>query len=292
MDITQLLGPITLFSLMMIVGLQLTPPDFRRVLQSPRVVVAGTLGQLVLLPLMTWAVITLLGLPPIFGAGAVILAATPGAGMSNVMAAVAGANVALSVTLTAISSVLAVVSLPALTALGMAVFIGDSVDVEIPVGYLVQQMTLFLLVPIGLGMAVRAWRGDDARRYVSWANRLAIVAVILLTFASASGSESALPSGGEFGRALLAGALWTIAAMGIGFGLATLLHLDEDGRFTFVIEFSARNIALAFIVAVSSLGRLDLGFFSGAYAVTGFPAAIAVAVLRGRRRRGGAGVLE
>jgi BASS family bile acid:Na+ symporter len=284
-DTTQILGPIVLFLLMVIVGLQLTPPDFRRVLASPRVVVVGTLGQVALLPLMTWAVISLLGLSPVFGAGAVILAASPGAGMSNVMAAVAGAHVALSVTLTAVSSVLAVVTLPALTALGMEIFVGDAANVEVPVGFLVSQMALFLLLPIGLGMGARAWLGDATRRYVPWINRIAVVTIIALTFSSASGSQTSLPAGGELALALFAASLWTVIAMGIGFGLASLLQLDADSRFTFLLEFSARNVALAFIVAVSSLGRLDLGFFSGVYAMTGFPAAIAIAVIRGRWRR-------
>jgi len=283
-DSSQLLGPFVLFLLMVIVGLQLTLPDFRRVLASPRVVLVGTLGQLVLLPLMTWVVISALGLSPVFGAGAVILAASPGAGMSNVMAAVAGAHVALSVTLTAVSSVLAVVTLPFLTALGMRLFIGDAADVEVPVGYLVSQMALFLLLPISLGMAARARFGDATLRYVSWINRIAVVAIIALTVVSGAGNQATLPSGDEFGRALVAAALWTVAAMGIGWGLARWMGLDEDDRFTFLIEFSARNLALSFIVAVSSLGRLDLGFFTGAYAATGFPAAILVAVLRGRFR--------
>jgi BASS family bile acid:Na+ symporter len=281
----QLLGPFVLFLLMIIVGLQLTPPDFRRVLANPRVVVVGTLGQLALLPLMTWAVISLLGLSPIFGAGAVILAASPGAGMSNVMTAVAGAHVALSVTLTAVSSVLAVVTLPALTALGMKVFVGDAADIEVPVGFLVSQMALFLLLPIGLGMLARAWLGDATLRYVPWINRIAVVAIIALTFVSASGPQTSLPSGDELTRALIAAGLWTAIAMGIGYGLASLLKLDADSRFTFLIEFSARNVALAFIVAISSLGRLDLSFFSGAYAMTGFPAAILIAVVRGRWRK-------
>lgn len=285
MDSTQLLGPVVLFLLMIIVGLQLTPDDFRRVLTNPRVVVAGTLGQILLLPLMTWVVISAVGIAPIFGAGAVILAAAPGAGMSNVMAAVAGANVALSVTLTAVSSVLAVATLPALTALGMAVFVGDDVVVEIPVSYLVSQMALFLLLPIASGMALRARLGDVTQRAIPWINRIAVVAIIVLTFSSAGASETELPSGNEFTLSLIGAVLWTLLAMAIGYGLASLLGLDSDDRFTFLIEFSARNIALAFIVAVSSLGRLELGFFSGSYSLTGFPAVIALAVLRGRMRR-------
>jgi BASS family bile acid:Na+ symporter len=280
---TQLLGPFILFLLMLIVGLQLTPADFRRVLARPRTVVVGTLGQLILLPLMTWAVITLLGLSPVFGAGAVILAASPGAGMSNVMVAVAGAHVALSVTLTAVSSVLAVFTLPMLTALGMDVFIGDASEVEIPLGYLMSQMAMFLLLPITAGMSVRAWLGEGVRRFIPWINRIAVVAIVVLTVASLSGGQTTLPAGGDLVRALLASTLWTLAAMGIGWGLAALLDLDDDDRFAFLIEFSARNIALAFIVAISSLERLDLAFFGGVYALTGYPLAIAVSVIRGRR---------
>jgi BASS family bile acid:Na+ symporter len=285
MDYTQILGPAVLFALMIVVGLQLTPEDFRRVLATPRSVVGGTLGQLVLLPLMTWGVLSLAGLSPAFGAGAVLLAASPGAAMSNVMTAVARAHVALSVTLTAVSSVLAVVTLPGLAALGMRVFLGDAARIEVPVAHLVSQLVLFLLVPIGLGMLLRARRPDAALRYISRANRIAVIAIIGLTAISATSDGASLPSGDEFARAAGAALAWTLIAMGIGWSVALLLGLDASDRFTFLIEYSARNIALAFIVAVSSLQRLDLALFSGAYAMTGFPLAIGVAVLRGRWAR-------
>jgi len=284
-DLSQLIGSLTLFILMIVVGLQLTVEDFRRVLATPGTIVVGTLGQILLLPVMTWGIASVVSLSPTFAAGAIILSASPGAGMSNVMAAVAGANVALSVTLTAVSSVLAVVTLPSLTALGLAYFVGDSVRVEVPVVVLMAQMGLFLLTPIGIGMFLRSRRGDDVDSYIVRANRIAIVAIVVLTVVSAATGDSELPDGRELLVALLAASLWTLCAMGIGFGLATLLDLDADDRFTFLVEFSARNIALAFIVAVSSLGRLELGFFSGAYAMTGFPAVFALALVRRRLAR-------
>jgi BASS family bile acid:Na+ symporter len=285
MDFTQLLGPGVLFVLMILVGLQLTLADFRRVLATPRSIIAGTLGQLTLLPLMTWAVVALLDLAPVFGAGAVLLAASPGAALTNVMTAVARAHVALSVSLTAVSSVLAVVTLPALAALGMRLFIGEAAQIEVPVAHLVSQLMLFLLIPIALGMWLRVRRPEGALRYISWGNRVALVAIIAITAISASSDGAALPSGSEFVRAAVGGVLWTVLAMGIGWGVAALLGLGPNDRFTFLIEFSARNIALAFIIAVSSLQRLDLALFSGAYAMTGFPLAIGVAVLRGRLTR-------
>ncbi len=69
----------------------------------------------------------------------------------------------------------------------------------------------------------------------------------------------------------------------IGWSMGTLLRLDRDERFTFLIEFSARNIAMTVIVALGSLGRLDLGLFAAAYSMTRFPAVILFSILRGRR---------
>jgi BASS family bile acid:Na+ symporter len=287
MSSTDAIGPLTLFFLMTVVGLQLTPADFRRVAAAPKSIVAGTLGQIVLLPLMTWVLVASLRLPPMFAAGAILLAASPGAGMSNVMTAIAGAHVALSVTLTAISSVLAVVTLPAVTGLGIALFLGtgDGSDVDVPVGRLMGQMFLFLLLPIALGMAVRARLGARVQEAVPWINRLAILGIIAMSVLSGAASDLELPTGRAFVLAVIASFLWTLLAMAIAWGLGALLDLEADDRFTFLVEFSARNVALAFIVAVASLGSLELGLFAGIYAFTGFPAVIALSMLRGRWKK-------
>ena len=229
------------------------------------------------------AIVMAFGVSPILAAGAVLLAATPGAGMSNVMAAISNANVALSVTLTAIASLLAVITMPLMATLGISFFVGDAADVNVPIFTLFSQLVLFLAIPIGLGMLLRSRRSDLAQRYVTRANRFAVIAILCLTPFSAYSSRDMLPSGGEFLTALVASVVWTAAAMLIGWGTATLLRLDRDERFTFLIEFSARNIAMTFIVAVGSLGRADLGLFAAAYSMTGFPAVIVLSILRGRR---------
>ncbi len=283
--IQQLLGPLILLPLMFVVGLQLTPDDFRRVVQAPRAVVGGTLGQLLLLPLMTWGIVTLFGVSPILAAGAVLLAATPGAGMSNVMAAISSANVALSVTLTAIASLLAVITMPLMATLGLSFGLGDAGGANGPLGTLFTQLVLFLAIPIGLGMVVRFRRPDAAARYVWRANRFAVIAILILTPFGAIVNRDMLPSGAEFLPALGAGLAWTGAAMAIGWSIGALLRLDSDDRFTFYIEFSARNVAMTFIVAIGSLGRLDLALFAAAYSITGFPVVIVLSILRGRRRR-------
>ena len=279
----QLLGPLILLPLMFVVGLQLTADDFRRVLRAPRAVVGGTLGQLLLLPLMTWGIVTAFDVSPVLAGGAVLLAATPGAGMSNVMSAVARANIALSVTLTAFASILALITMPLMATYGLEFFIGDAIDVDVPVGTLISQLVMFLAIPIGLGMVVRARRPEATVAYVSRANRFAVIAILILTPISAIANRDLLPSGTEFLTALAAGLAWTCAAMPIGWGVGALLRLDRDDRFTLLVEFSARNIVMTVTVAVGSLGRLDLGIFAGAYSMIGFPLVILLSILRGRR---------
>jgi BASS family bile acid:Na+ symporter len=282
---TQLVGPLALFLLMSVVGLTLTPADFRRVVESPRAVVVGTLAQLALLPPMTLAVVWLLALPPIFGAGAVLVSASPGAGLTIILTALARANTALSVTLTAVASLLSVVTLPVIAAAGLRMFSHDAVDVEVPVGGLVLQLSASLLVPIGLGMSVRARWPDFALRNARLLQRAAIAAIaVLVALAIVLGGEESQLSFRDAEAGLLGAAVWTLSAMALGWGVGTALRLSSVDRFTLLIEFGARNVAIATIVAIAALERLDLSLFSAAYLAGGYPICLRAALWRRRRR--------
>ncbi|MGH0030834.1 MAG: bile acid:sodium symporter family protein [Myxococcota bacterium] len=285
MDPSQF-GPFVLVVLMTVVGMDLTLADFRRVLAAPRAVVGGTLAQLLLLPLMTWGVVTSLDLAPVFGAGAVLVAVSPGAGISNIMVALAGANVALSVSLTAFASVLAVVTLPTLSALFIGVFLDDAAHLSVPVVPLVRQLALSLLLPILFGMWVRQRWPGFAMRNVGRLQRYALLGILLVVVvAVALGDEQPDVGFADARGALLGGGLWTLCALAIGMGMGTLLRLPERDRTTFAIEFAARNIAVTAIVALSGLGRLDLTLFAGAYTAVGYPMCFAFAFWRSRRHR-------
>jgi BASS family bile acid:Na+ symporter len=288
MDATQLVGPLVLFVLMTIVGLEQTLDDFRRIASAPRAVVGGTLAQIVLLPLLTWAVVALLDVTPVFGAGAVLIAVSPGAGISNILTALANANTALSVSLTAFASVLAVVTLPTIAAFGMRFFLGSEISIEVPVLLLFGQLAVSLLLPIGLGMALRARHPELVGRYRSRLQRGAIVAIAVLTTAAIvrGGGDGSDLGFADLQQGLLAAAVWTLAAMAIGWAVAAALGLDAADRFTFLIEFSTRNVAVAAIVALSGLQRLDLALFSAAYVTLGYPLAFGAVAWR-RRRNGG-----
>jgi bile acid:Na+ symporter, BASS family len=282
MDAAQWVGPLILFLLMTAVGLELSPADFRRVAAAPRAAIGGTVAQILLLPLSTWAVVALLNVPPIFGAGAVLVAVAPGAGISNVLTALARANLALCVTLTALTSVLCVVTLPTIAALGMGMFLGDSVDIDVPVALLMTQLIFSMLLPIGLGMALRARRPLFVARHQRRFQRFTLVTIAALTTLGVAFADTGQLTLADAGVGFVAAGVWTAAAMAIGWAVASALRLPPSDRFTFLIEFSTRNIGVAAIVAISGLGRLDLALFSGVYAAVGYPMA-AVAALARRR---------
>ena len=283
MEPTQIVGPIVLFLLMSIVGMELTIADFRRVAAKPTAIVGGTVAQIVFLPLMTWAIVWLFGLDPAFGAGAVLVAVSPGAGISNILTSVARANPALSVTLTGVASVLSVVTLPLVASVGMRLFLDAPTDVEVPVASLVGQLLFMLLLPISLGMWLRANRPETADRLGPRLQRVVLVVMVVgVTLGSLFADVEQLEVSTTLTPWLAAGS-WTLAAMAIGWCTAVALGCDEADRFTFMIEFSARNIAVSAIVALSGLGRLDLTFFSGVYMGIGYPMAFAASLWRRRR---------
>jgi BASS family bile acid:Na+ symporter len=272
----DLAGPVILFFMMALVGAELTPDDFRRIARYPRAVVIGTLAQWTLLPLAAAVLIWLFTPPDFVAAGMVLIVAAPGGGISNVFTYLAGGNVALSVTLTAVASLGAAVMLPLITALGFERLVGETTAVSVPVAPMIGQLAGLVLLPIGLGMLLRSRRPDVPERAGPWMRRLVLISVVLLFAAGMGDDDSGLA--GEVLAAAPLGLAWSVAAMGIGWATALALRLDGPERFTFLIEFSVKNVALAAIVALTGFDRPEFAVFSGAYAMTGYPLAILAAL--------------
>lgn len=279
--------PAVVVLLMVVVGVDLTLNDFRRVVAYPKAVVIGTLGQLALLPLIVLVVIVALDPAPFLVAGMIVLGACPGGAISNLYTYVARANTALSVTLTAVSTLISIVTLPLLTAAGFAVLLGDRVDVDVPVLGTMQQLFFLLLLPVGVGMVLRHRFPDVSEKHGVGLRRLSIVAIVaLLGFVV---YDQRANFAGSIGTATVAAVLFTGLSMAAGFGTAWIVNLDVADRFTFLTEFSARNLAIATIVAVSVLGRLEFLVFATAFFLTQVPMMLlAIGVFRATRRGGSA----
>jgi len=278
--VVQIAAPFVLFAMMGIVGLELTLEDFRRVARYPRAVVVGTLGQLTLLPLASVLLARTSGLESHLLAGLVLIVAAPGGGISNVFTFLARAHTALSVTLTAVSSLLAVVTLPLLLATGLDLLAGEQVALVVPIVPMIGQLVLLVLLPIGLGMWLRVRRPDLGARYARPFRRFVLASIVLLLLAGVGSDESGLAK--DLVRCAGLALAWTAMAMGLGWALARLCGLDRADAFTFLIEFSVKNVGLAAIVAISSLERPALAVFAGAYVLVGYPLAALAAWLHRR----------
>ncbi len=272
--------PLVTLLLLTAVGLDLAPEDFRRVRREPRLLAIGLLAPLVALPLVALALIRAFAPPPAIEAGLLLVAVCPIGGISNTYSYLARAATALSVTLTALSCLLAVATVPLLTRLFETV-LGRTLGFDVTPGVLLIQLVFVLAVPVGLGMWIRSrWPGFAAAHRPA-IQRLGFAALALLIVfvtwveldAFLSGLASTVPLSAAF----------VVVSFAIGWAAAVAGRADPKVRFTLAAEFATRNVAIATAVAVTLLQRVDFAVFATTYFLVELPLMLAaVAVFRAR----------
>jgi bile acid:Na+ symporter, BASS family len=270
--------PAVTFLVMTIVGLDLSRPDFERVRARPRILVAGLLGPFLLLPPIALAALALVPMPEEIRAGLLLLAVCPVGGISNTYNYLARASTALSVTLTAVSCLLAVVTMPLLTRLFEAV-LGRPFGFRAPVGPLAAQILGMLVLPVAVGMTLRARAPGFASRHETAFRRAAFAGVVLIIgFVLWSEWSRFLAN---LAASAGAAALFVLLAMGAGFLVALGAGADRRERFTLSVEFATRNTAIAAAVAITLLGDTRFAVFATTYFFTeAVPLLAAVAAFR------------
>jgi bile acid:Na+ symporter, BASS family len=265
---------------MVAVGLGLTVGDFRRVVSMPGLVAAATVGQLVFLPLIALVLVRSLGLSPAVEKGMLLVAACPVGSMANLYGHLAKANVALSVTLTAVSCLAALVTMPALM-MGFQAYIGETAAFVVPIQAIIGQLLLALILPILTGMAIRrGWPAFTER------HRLGLFALGLGALAALIGLVIAQEAG-HFAAELgdIARAVTLLTALALAAGWATgWAGGNRTDRFTVGLVFVVRNVGVVTAVAVTVLGRLEFAVFASAYFLSQAPLLLAAAFLHRRLR--------
>jgi BASS family bile acid:Na+ symporter len=252
--------PVLIILAMTIVGLELTPADFRRVLHYPTQVAACLLGQLVLLPLVGAALILLLHPDPAIAGGLILVAAAPQAIISNYFCLLARADIALSVTLTAISSLLATASTPLVAGWAFDVLMEPQAGFALPAAKVVQQVATGLLLPIAAGMLVRRYAPEFVERHRARLKGLSLVAMaawLLIVLVNQAGTieRNLVPI-------VLAAVLFTAAAATLGLAIAQALRWPRMDVVTATVGFPARSLSVATLIAVNVLGRLEFLSFA------------------------------
>lgn len=272
--------PLLVVLAMTIAGMELTLADLSRVIHYPLQVLAAASAQLLVLPLVAAGLIALLDPPPAIAGGLLLAAAAPQATVSNFFCLIARADIALCVTLTAISSVIALISTPIVAGIGFRLLLGDGAGFVLPAGKAMQQVALGLLLPVAAGMMLRHTVPQWVARHRKRFRTLSLIALAALLAAVMVDQAAIIVA--HLGGIVVLATLFTVAAAALGYALARALSWPYVDRVTLIAAFPARSLSLATLIAVNVLGRLE--FLSFAVVFFLVQAALLTPLMVGLRR--------
>ena len=245
---TDVLLPAGLAVIMFSLGLTLTREDFRRVLVAPRGVAIGMLNLALISPLLALAMAELFALPPELAVGLVLLGASPGGMMANMLTHLSRGDTALSVTMTAISSVGAMITVPLFLSLATDHFDATGIG-DVSMLGVVARVFAITIVPVAIGMELRRRRPSQVEAVYPRVRRVSLVlfAVVVLG-AIASEHDTVGENLAEVAGAALA---LNVAAMTVSFTISKLARLDDRQSTAIALELGIHNSALAIAVGAS-----------------------------------------
>ena len=272
MDISAIALTLVLASVMLGMGLSLTLDDFRRVLKYPKGILIGLTNQLVFLPILGLAIANMLNLKPELAVGLMLLAACPGGTSSNIITHLAKGDSALSVSLTAVSSLISIFTIPLIVSFAIGNFMAGGQAVEVDKLMMVAQLLVIVVIPVAIGMTLRArkpnfaFRMDKPVRRVSTIMLLAITAALVL-----KDLDKVVP---YFQQAGLGAFTLNFVSLMLGFLTAQLFRLNRAQSICISIESGIQNSGLAITIAIVTLDNVAFSITPGVYSLimyfTGF----------------------
>ena len=261
--------PIALAIIMFGLGLSLTPADFARIGRSPKAVVIILLVQVVLLPLVAFGLAKGFRLEPALAVGLLILAASPGGTTANLYSHLFRGDVALNITLTAINSILALVTLPLVVNLALNHFGAGSDTVGIQPGKMIQVFAI-VLVPVALGMLVRAKAPGFADRMDKPVRIASAILLALVVIGAIHGEEKAVD---YFLQVGLVTSLFCVTSLVVGYAVPRIAGLTVPQSIASGFEIGIHNSTLAIAVALTVLENTTMAIPSAIYGIVMFPIA-------------------
>jgi BASS family bile acid:Na+ symporter len=270
MDITMIIGqiflPISLAIIMFGMGLSLVKDDFARLFSYPKAVLVGLCNQLLFLPLIGFAIVLLFDLNPSMAIGMMILSVFPGGPTSNLITQVSRGNIGLSVTLTALASLITVFTIPILLSKAIAFFTGDTdVVIQLPILETMLQILVITVIPISIGMMIRKRREAFALRMEKpMRTASTVLFVIIFLIIIIANKDNLTQAMKEVGLPTL---LLNLSTMGLGFVSAKLFGITGKSQISITIESGIQNGTLAFVIATTMLNNFEMGLPTGAYSI-------------------------
>ena len=279
--VTNVILPLALAFIMFALGLGLTLSDFARVARQPRDFFVGAVCQIVLLPVVGFTLVTIWPVSPEIALGVMIIAAAPGGVTSNLLTAFGRGDVALSISLTAVISLLSVVTIPLIVGFSYGQFFGEAAKGDVSVARIAINVFLIVTVPVLIGLAVRHFAARFAQRFEPASRKIsAFLFVLVLLGAIFQERHNIVDYYAEAGLITLT---LNVVMLALAWGLASLFGSGAPQRIAIAIECGLQNGTLAIVVATLLFGGGAAVIPAATYSLTMFATAlILIYVLRRR----------
>ena len=246
-------------------GLNLVIADFRRVLSSPKIVILGLLNQLLLLPIIAFLLVSIMPSTPEVAVGVMILSASPGGPTSNLLSLLAKADTALSVSLTAITSVVTIFTIPFIVNIGLDHFGGLTQQIQLPVIETITKMILIVIAPMLLGMLLKRYTPSFAHKMEKPIRILSILLLVLIIVGIILKEKDNIfyyfQTAGQLALALNTSTIF------LGLLTARIFRLSKKSGVTIALESGIQNGTMALFIAGNLLHNAAYGIAPAVYSL-------------------------
>ena len=266
--VNSVIIPICLFLIMMGMGLTLITNDFKRVLKYPKAVGIGLTKQLILLPIIGFALANIMPLRPEYAVGVMLLVLCPGGTTSNLFTYLAKGDVALSVTMTAIASVITVFTIPIVLSFSLIYFMGSGSEFELPVVKTMLTLVVLTIVPISVGMLIKRYAPTVADRSQVYVSRFGVIfltfLVLFLGYVQRDIIVDAFIATGPVS------VLLNLSTMALGYYSSKWFGLNWAQRTSVTLEVGLQNSTLSIFMALTLLSNYDMSMMPAIYTLVMF----------------------
>lgn len=262
--LTEVLLPLALAFVMFGMGLTLTLADFARLIKAPKAVVSGFIGQIILLPLLALGLCIAFGVPDYIAVGVMVLAACPGGTTSNLISHIAKANLALSVSLTAISTIACVFTTPFIIQFALNYFVKENAP-EFSIIQTVIGLVGISIFPVIIGMTIRHFISAFAMKTENFFRQFSMYFMLLMIIGVLVSEKDNLAT--SFESAFLVCLALNLLSVLLGLVLAKFSALAFKDSLTLAIEIGVQNAALAMLICITFLDAPDYAIAPGVYGI-------------------------
>lgn len=259
---------VSLAIIMLGMGLSLVADDFKRIFLAPKSILVGLTNQLILLPLIAFGLASVFPLQPEIAVGVMILAACPGGATSNLISHLANADTALSVTLTAFSSFITILTIPFIVNFSLEQFLDESTMIQLDIVQTFLQILMIIIIPISTGMLIRKYQENFALKMAKPVRIASALILILVIVGIIIKEKDTLAE--SFQQAGLVVITLNLVVMFVGYYSAKAFSISNKRALSIAIESGIQNGTLGITVAVVLLGSSQFAVVSAIYGVLMF----------------------